>query len=91
MEQFQSYNITSADAGNTVSLGSGDYTKLHTVVINKTDATHTLTIEDGAGTTKGTIKAAIAEGSLIYDITVSGQLKIVVPSGYAGDATVSYR
>ncbi len=91
MDLFQGRNITSADAGTTVTLaGTGDYSILHLIVINKADA-HTLTIQDSNGNTYGTMKASIVENSYFYDIAVLGALKIVVPAAYAGDATVSYR
>jgi hypothetical protein len=67
---------------------------LNTVTINKTDATHTLTLQEGptngVANAIGIIKANILEQALFYQAACPAGLQVIVPSGYAGDVTVTY-
>jgi hypothetical protein len=97
MDSFNAKHIDSNDANSTVVVvKKGDTATPHmlaAITINKTSA-HALEIYDGEDNTGDLIailKASIAEGTYEYFVSSNKGIAIVVPSGYVGDATISYK
>lgn len=93
METYQYRRLSSSDANSTVTVCTGPVS-LHSITINTTSA-HALTVTDGAtngtSTTVATIKASIAEQTLTFNVDCAYGLKVTVPTGYTGDATIAFK
>lgn len=87
METNTPRHITSSDANSTVTVTNAEVDQVY-VTINSTSAV-ALTLQDGAGNVIGILKASIAEGTYAYPCRHLKGVKLVVPNGYDGDATVS--
>lgn len=88
VEERFTYNNIITNTTTTVKSGAGF---LHSIVVNTTSA-GAVTIYDntaGSGTKIGTMKASIAEGTYIYDVSFATGLTIVTAG--ASDLTISYR
>lgn len=94
MDQIcEKYNITSAIANTKVKI-SARTGALMRITINTTSA-QALTFYDDTNTTSPTnpiavVKSSIAEQTLEYRVALTKGLVVNVPSGYTGDATVSF-
>lgn len=90
---YKSKNISSSDANSTVVVRTAGLAgELGLVTINTTSA-HVLAIYEGVdstGTLLASLKASVAEGTYKYKIGVSKGICVVVPSGYTGNATISF-
>lgn len=85
--------IASGDANSTVTVCATPCI-LKSITINTTSA-HALTVVDAvtssSNSTIATIAASPAIGSVfMYNVDVNGALKITVPTGYVGDATIAF-
>lgn len=93
METYQYRHITSADANTTVIV-TPDSSVLHAVVINTTSA-QALTLNDartnGQSSTVAVLKASITENSYFFDADCANGIKVVVPTGYTGSATILFK
>src|SRR3990167_6817109 len=80
--------LTTTTAVALVKTGAGF---LHAIIVNKTAAGTVIVVDGttGAGTSIGTLKASIVEGSYVYDCKFTTGL-YVRPAGL-GDYTVVYR
>lgn len=86
VQEYQYTNITT-NTTTQVFTGRG---RLHSIVIGTTAAGAISLIDNTAGTTAniGTMKASIAEGTYLYDISISKGLRIVTAG--ASDITVCW-
>jgi hypothetical protein len=82
-------HIDSNDANTTVTVATANHVLLGKVIINTTSA-QALTITDLKGNKVAVIKASVLEQAFEYEMPVPGGIKVVVPAGYNGDATIGY-
>lgn len=75
---------STVNSAQTVFTGMG---VLHYITVNQSTAT-TIGITNTAGTSFGTLKSSIAEGTYRYDISMNGC--IITPGAHLGNITVSF-
>lgn len=94
-ETYSFKNITSANAsatspvvvrGGAGTLGSITINTLHATIVRVYDGTATTT-----GTLIASIKASTPEQTLNYDVDVTRGIVLDVPTGFAGNYTVTYK
>lgn len=87
-----SYSNITTNATTTVKSGAGT---LHSIVVNTSGATDTITVYDsttGSGTKIGTINSAATPGAtLIYDVAFATGLTLVTAGTTPPDITVTYK
>lgn len=87
--------LTAVDSADSTVTVCATPCVLGHITINTTSA-HALTVRDaggnnGADNTVATIAASPVIGSVFrYDVDLKDGLKITVPSGYVGDATIAF-
>ena len=88
-DEFLPFHLSSANANTTVTVTSSD-ANLGLITVNATSG-QALTVKDGLGNTIAIVKASIVEGTYHYRVSCRKGILITVPTGYTGDATVSFR
>lgn len=89
----QAFNYTNLAANATTVIRTGPGI-LHAITVNTQGASsNVLTVYDntaGSGTKIATIDSTVDYGTLLYDVTFSTGLTIVIGTGTAADITVSW-